>query len=346
MHKSGTSLILIPLFAVLGNAQSLLPSHTYKLHVVKPPVRAAIALTQDQTLLDFLGSRKGDGEIRRLTGWWTSDPREDSLKLVGFPRGLEPAAGHYRGSSLLVSPDQRYAIAKTEGLAPGKQKMQAIINIVDLPSFKVVHALDTTDPLLAASQWFFAPNGTLLSTRLVVQKVPPVLLQQVAALSMPDLHEISHCQYNETRLDHPGQAHDEFEHGPSADAGKCEALLKSVGGQTMDDLAPPDRQNLQGFANRIGLRPLPGCSILQISKENRIALYDCGAGHHTWYDSYKITDHHYVIASLPQAKEIGSAAVNPNANSFAIIASADGKDYLLVLLDGRDLSVYPLDSNR
>jgi hypothetical protein len=87
------------------------------------------------------------------------------------------------------------------------------------------------------------------------------------------------------------------------------------------------------------------CGILDVSRQERFALYECATGHQTWYDTVKSTSRSYSVLSVTQAKQIGSISVPPEKPTAAILSSVDGQDYLLILQNGVQLSIYSLPNN-
>lgn len=88
------------------------------------------------------------------------------------------------------------------------------------------------------------------------------------------------------------------------------------------------------------------CRILDVGKEEKFALYECAIGHQTWHDTVKTTTLSYAVLSVPQAKQVGSLSVPPEKPVAAILSAVAGQDYLLVLQNGIQLSVYSLQNSK
>jgi hypothetical protein len=333
-------------------AQTLSPSSTYRLHATKESNGPTlIAMTPDNALITIAGRLDGLWELKRLSAWFSAVPKEETLPLKGF--SLIPS-GRLR-AELFMSPDGRYAISKlqtTSTLLPSGSRPQAVINVVDLSTFTVVTTLETTDPLLAGF-WEFSANGVLIAIHSDAEKPKDQgysIRENTAAISIPDLNLHLPCSYRNV-------------FGPVVQAGRgwrrdtsstdlsenCEPLMKSVNAVTINALVPSNSSRTD-LANKLYFQPptdfssdqMQACAILGVSKDGQFALYDCSAAHQTWYDSVKTTANSYFVISVPQAKRIGSVIGDRGNAAGASLAEANSRNYLLVLRNQIDLSIYPL----
>ena len=83
-----------------------------------------------------------------------------------------------------------------------------------------------------------------------------------------------------------------------------------------------------------------GCSIIDVSKDERLALYGCAASHPTWYDTVKTTSLAYFVLSVAKNEVLGSVPMEPEKTSAAHLSSMAGKDYLLIMRKKVELSTY------
>jgi hypothetical protein len=346
----------------MTSAQTLTLSAKYTLHADKEAHgRTVVALAPDQSLITIIGKNEGNWSMKRLSGWSGSSPKEETLQLRGFPSGRVSGWGDSTQADLVVSPNGRYAIARLQTVAPGmlsavRKNTEAIVSVVDLVSFSVASTVDTTDPLLAGSVWQFMSNGTLVS-RIGAAENPAqpnysIVLERAAVLSMPSLQPDVVCTYRDVygpAVWSNGSLHREVSTVDVSET--CSALLKETGARTFDDLISPDPVKTK-VSKQIDFRSpgftfmgRNGCEMLDLSRDERFALYVCAASHPTWYDTVKTTALSYFVVNVPGAKEIGSVGVEPEKSSAAMLSRLNGHIFLLVLRNNVNLSVYRVEAN-
>jgi hypothetical protein len=352
---------LLSVLTVVSNfatAQTLKTSSTYILHAAKQSHGATLmSLTPDQALITLLGEREGEWSLKRITGWSGSAPREETLKLSGFPSDHVWGWGDYLDAGLLISPDGRYAIARLQTNAPGmlsavRKNTEALVYVVDLKRFSLLSTIDTTDPLLAGSVWRFAANGLLITTIGAAEnpKDPGYsIFERAAIFRPPSLHPETVCTYR-THFGPVLQTRQGLTRNSSNGdiSESCSVLLKSANVNALDSLFP-----LNAVASRISKQldfhpsgftymGVNTCSMVDIGLGERLALYECAGGHPTWHDSVKTTSLSYFVLSVPQARVLGIVPMEPEKTSAARLSSMDGKDYLLIMRKKVELSIYPI----
>jgi hypothetical protein len=193
---------------------------------------------------------KATGDWIRLTGLGLASPHEEQLMITGFtPDQLQGDDAKGRGS-IDVSPDGRYAIARTQtwkiGPLPtvGLKDARATLAVVDLQSYKVVSARSTTDPMYAGSFWAFNKAGVLITESNPTSTGKPGHFDQVysithnaVALVLPDLQPSLTCNY--TEVFGPAYYSGASSHRDTSVtdlSGSCAELVKLAGASSVEDI--------------------------------------------------------------------------------------------------------------
>ncbi|MEO7028122.1 MAG: hypothetical protein ABI147_01805 [Acidobacteriaceae bacterium] len=315
------------------------------------------ALTPDQALLVFFGKKQGVWKLKRITGWATVSPHEEDLELQGFHDELGRGWLGIVNPDLTVSPDGRYAIARVRSRTSKIPHRVAMLSVVDLTAFKAVSSVYTDNPMLAGNQLYFNTNGTLFAVSrdsTTNKKSVDSTTDRVAVLAMPGLQPSLNCThrkvYGPIVHTYLSQHQDTLNEENSGD---CAALMKLEGAPQLDRLYPnPDSNGvtLERVAKTVGFRSPPSfggkweshCNLTTTSAGEQLGLYDCVAGHETWYDTWHPKAHEFFVVDIVQKKIVGSVSVPPRESTVALLASEALKDYLLILENGNELSVYSL----
>jgi len=153
-------------------------------------------------------------QLRRIVGWGTAQPREDELAIdVGPNDELWPpfeSEEMDHTPQLLMDPGRNYLVVR---FAPdtkswnrhpeaSAQSLRSVLNIIDLHTFKLLSRVVVTDPLLAAGDMGFSPNGTFVAsgiqerTRAMIgDKVTLTARFAVETLTLPALQPAMVCSY-------------------------------------------------------------------------------------------------------------------------------------------------------
>jgi len=342
----------------LAAAQTLTPTKTYTLHASKQTrSETVLALTPDQALLALIPQDQGRWKLTRLTGWNTSSPKEEALNFDGFSEEQRHTWGAGIGAGLIVSPDGHYVVTRIQTEAPGmlstaRRNTDAIIHVVDLQTFKSVLTRETTEPLLAGSIWSFTPEGNLISEIGAGNQVKgriDSISETAAALSLPNLQASLTCHYQENYGAIETIGNSTHRDVTISDVSQnCSALMTLAKASDLKGLYHSN-STVTRVSKQLDFHPSGvsntwnnQCGILDVSKQEKFVLYECVTGHQTWYDTVKSTSRSYSVLSVTEAKQIGSISVPPEKPVAAILSTVDGQDYLLILQNGVQLSIYSL----
>lgn len=353
------SLALLPL-ALGAQEKTANPSPAYKLTIAQkhPDIGTYFAVARDQSLLFFIGNKAGDWDLIRVSGWGTPSPRKEKLRLNG-PTREEIESAFYRQSTFVLTNDGRFAITRVEraapGMAPGfRRNSQAVINVIDLQSYSVVSTLHTADQLLAGGFWRTFEEHSILSEYGANEKAASdntFSRQSVAQLEVPSMHASIECNY----LLHYGEMKPDGHGAWSRTTSNSD--LSSGCAEMMDKTNASEPEGIQKFqpvssAVR-GLKFQPqefsgspaawrGCSLVEESAEEKLALFDCGNSHQTWYDSLKVDSRAYFVVDVTTGAALLRVSVNPSKSAVGHLTTHEGKSWLALLTNDVDLAVYPI----
>jgi hypothetical protein len=338
----------------LAVAQTPLPTTAYKLHAQKEKHSANLPSTllyllPDQALLVLIPQQDGKWVFKRLTAWDTGSPKEESLAFTTRPP-QEGASGY---EDLKVDPASIYAVIRiksfTGNIFTVTENRSAIVVLVDLRSFTIVSQLTTSDPLLAASDCSFANNGMLVASVMTGRSMTPphpkhawsyetiTDTYQAAALGLPDLKASMSCQYELFLDNRPGSLRRDRYLSKVSDG--CAALVELAHVPTALNL--PDRP-----PGRVPDVPLAGptCSFGSVSPSAKFALYGCRTGNGYFDDMIQTTKtRNLTVLSVPDGKTVLTVPLPRNMTPIpALLASASGHTWLLILSDGIKLDTYQL----
>lgn len=341
------SLFLHPLYS-----QSSLPTITYKLHAQNEQHSSNLPstllyLTPDQTLLVLIPQQDGKWLFKRLTAWETTTPREETLAFAANP--LQEGTSGFE--NLKVDPEQHFAVIRLQSYSgaidSANRTRSAEIVIVDLHAFKIVSQQNTSDLFLASSDWAFANNGMLIASALMDRTKTPAKPKndwsydtiadhyKAAALTVPTLKSSMDCEY--TRF---------LDHRNAKSALTWQLIKVSDGCASLVALAHvPEADNLpdgppkpEPYANLAG----PTCDVGDKSPDSGYMLYGCRTGH-DYADGMIVTTNsrNLTVLKIPSGQHALEVPLPHNTNPYpALLASADGHTWLLLLRDGIKLETY------
>jgi hypothetical protein len=351
-------LCLLPIFLFLilcsANAQTPVPTTTYKLHAQKERHSSnlpstLVYLLPDQALLVLIPQQDGKWVFKRITAWDTGSPKEEGLAFTADP----PQEGVSGYEDLKVDPTSTYAVIRIKSFTGNiftiTENRSAVVVLVDLDRFAIVSQFKTSDPLLAASDWSFAKNGMLLASVWTGRsETPPhpkhiwsyetiTDTYQAAALNLPDWKPSMRCQY-ELFLDNRVGSHRRDRYLSKVSDG-CADLIKLAAVPTAENLpdGPPRPTPYSQLAG-------PTCQLGGKSLDADLALYGCRTGH-DYYDGaiHTTNTRNLTVLSVPDGKPVLTIPLPHNMTPYpALLADANSHTWLLLLRDGIKLEAYRL----
>jgi hypothetical protein len=356
MRRRVLCVLTISLFLILGpaNAQTLVPTTTYTLHAQKEQHSSnlpstLVYLLPNQALLVLIPQPDGKWVFKRLTAWATGSPKEESLAFTTEP----PHEGTSGYEDLKVDPSGFYVVIRVKSFSgdflTATENRSAVVVLVDLRSFTVVSQRMTSDPLLAASDWSFADNGTLVASVMTGRSMTPphpkhtwswetiADTYQAAALSLPDLKASMPCQYELFVGNRTGSLRRDRYLSKVSDG--CAALVELAHVPTAENL-PDGPPKPVPFATLAG----PTCEFGTVSPSANFALYGCRTGH-DYADGMIVTTNtrNLTVLSLPDGKPVLTVPLPHNTTPYpSLLADAGNHTWLLILRDGIKLEAYRL----
>lgn len=352
-------LLAIPCLVGVCLAQSPEPSNTYTLHAQKER-RAGFSLvpsvalpstilmgTPDNALLILIPQTEGEWVLKRLSGWETTHPQEQTLTIKGDPSSSTGVSVDnemlldHRGAYLLLRIDSRLG-----AIDSGNRIREAVVIVVDLRSFAIISRRITSDPLFASSQWRFSRDGQLISKgiakRLSTKTESTTTVTDsynAAALTLPDLVPTISCLYDqviELRADSSGWTKPIVKNASDG----CAALLRSAGVSSLENLPGGDLDKPKDLSKLVA----SDCLIQSTNHAETLAVLECRTGH-SYMDGEIVTTRSRVITviSIPDGKRVFSLPLPHNWKPIpGLVAYANGQNYLILLRDGVKLEFYPL----
>ena len=356
MRRRAFCLLPISLFLIFGpaNAQTLVPTTTYKLHAKREQHSSnlpstLVYLLPDQALLVLIPQQDGKCFIKRLTAWDTGSPKEESLVFTANPP-QEGASGY---EDLKVDPASTFAVIRiksfTGNIFTVAENRSAVVVLVDLRRFTIVSQLTTSDPLLAESDWSFAKNGMLIADVMTGRSMTPphpkhawsfetiTDTYQAAALGLPDWKRSMPCEY-ELFLDNRAGSSRRDRYLSKVGDG-CAALVELAHVPTAENLpdGPPGPIPYTQLAG-------PTCELGGESPSANFALYGCRTGH-DYYDGmiHTTNTRNLTVLAIPDGKHVLTIPLPHNTTPYpSLLADAGNHTWLLVLRDGIKLETYRL----
>jgi hypothetical protein len=357
--------------ACLAQEPAPTPAFTYTLQTEKDATeRGDSVLTPDGSLLVLLPRKDNQWLLKRVSGWDTNAPRENTLALDG---GIPAESRLPDHTNLTVSPggdlllvrlsfnwiDWTQLSRRTTGKGP-----DAVVFLIDLRTFAVVSRRVSNDPLIAASIWRFNQDGLLFADSLI--EPHHVKFNSYdgpqdegtygeAAYTLPDLKPSVSCTYTKVnvRPNEPREAF--FDRERKADEA-CAAVLKAGNVTKIQDLKSWIF-NYQGFriARKVNTEaiqrvdpndprydPEEHCTYIDVGEGDRFADYRCELTELTPQRKFKMFYRAAEVFSVADGKRVLVLHVPPSQEVDTRIATSNGHDYLLVLREGINLEAYLL----
>jgi hypothetical protein len=340
-------------------AQSPEPSNTYTLHAQKER-RAGFSLvptvalpstmlvaTPDSALLVLIPQTEGEWALKRLSGWDTNHPQEQTLTIKGNSSSNKDVSV---ATDMLLDPRGAYLLLRIDSRlgaidSPNRIR-EAVVNVIDLHSFTIISRRVTTDPLFASSQWQFSRDDQLISKgiakRLSTKTASLNIVTDAynaAALTLPDLAPTTSCHFDqviELHADSSGWTKPAVKNAGDG----CAALLKSAGVSSLEDLPGHDEEIPKDLSKILP----PDCLIQNVNREKTLAVLECRTGH-SYMDGEIVTTRSrgITVLSIPDGKAVFSLPLPHNWKPIpGLVAIANGQNNLILLRDGVRLEVYPL----
>jgi hypothetical protein len=318
-------------------------------------------------------------KLRRIAGWGTSQPREDDLEVdVGPNDELWPPLDYDlldRTAQLLMDPGGNYLVVR---FAPDTQSwdlnpdasaksLRSVLNIIALHSFKLLSRVVLTDPLLAAGDMGFSPNGTFVvsgvqqRTRTTVgDKVTITGRFAVETLTLPALKPETVCSYTIVTqpfvVESPAtpERRREIEQGHWVEAKleqnrrqaaekSCAPKVAPLGFSSLKDV----REKLNWFElaaylaeHMQNIQPQSpwGCRCEDLSEDLKYALFDCDEGRvqitfFFWYRGFR-------VFRLADGARIMDLKLPHRPKFSGVLATKDGVTDVVLLRDGAELEGY------
>ena len=341
---------ILPLcFCLTSAAQTPSPAFTYDLHARRAPrghffqssgpPRTVFTRTDDGSLLIFISQGGRKWVLKRLTGWNTREPKEETLLIKD---GVERDPDEWVEARLTLLPKGDSVLIRITASRNSGEKVVATLVLVDLHTFTIVYTRTSNDRFMVRGDWHLGTDGFLISRLWAEPEANPprpgttASDQEAQALTLPDLKAAASCRYMKV-LKH-GSGVESDEDVPEVRGG-CDGVLKAAGVSAIDDLWKGSKvYGLEGIS-------LPGdvnCGATGISDDERFLLYLCDD---TGVNSWDIVTTNYasvMVTSVATKGRILNVPVNVKANSNEFLASVGKQQYLLLLIDGIHLAVYSL----
>jgi hypothetical protein len=330
-------------FPMLCIAQRSAPLDTYTLDAVKHPNEpwsrsgnAVLALSPNSALIALIPQGHGKWIIKRVTGWENKSPREETVTLRSE---ISQRSNPWITADLTVSPRGDYVVARVTShrgaVGPSGRDWNAVVAVVDLKTFQIVLERDTTDPLIAGSEWAFTADGGLVAKGLakrMVEKTDNMITDEyeASALSLPALLSKSTCRFDLKYK--PG----EREQIASDATESCDNLLKTAGGSSLANLFGTVEGSSQIQA---------ACPVLALLTVAKLGVVECSTGHSPWFDwdgdFFVVTSRTIEVHSF-DGRTVLAVPVGKKQSTAAALAREQEHDYLLLLRDGVRLETYSL----
>jgi hypothetical protein len=301
-------------------------------------------MTPDDDLLALIPQPHTEWVLKRVTGWQTHSPQEQTLEL-GKDSSQTPDS--YTHADLTVREDGRYVVVRITsqkgGVRPAGRDWTSVVFVIDLTTYTIASRHNTGEPSIAGGQWNFGKDGLLVSIGLASRttaKTPGLTAvtdaYEASTFELPGLASVDTCRYDSTLiLKNSGLG---WEKQPRENPAQgCAEILKTAGVATVDDLP-----GIPKTLSRVGKLLNFPCAITDVSKSQKYALYDCETSHPTWFDTQKLTARSVTVVSIPEDKPVSSIPLPLKQPVVGILGAAEGREYLLLLRDGVMLESYPL----
>jgi hypothetical protein len=160
---------------------------------------------------------------------------------------------------------------------------------------------------------------------------------EAATLTVPDLAPSNACQYNVVR-ELPDESNGWTEQTDKGANVACASVLGAANVSSVDALPGAADPDLERITKRVNFKGW----LVDISKDEKFALYSHVAGKPAAWDTVKTTAREAVVLSVADSKTIFSLPLPFKQPIAAALATASNQDYLLLLRDGIKLETYRL----
>lgn len=275
--------------ASLSRAQTPVPSEVYKLHAKEERRNGfslneqialpstVVSLDHEHSLLILVPQADGEWVLKRLHGWDTKTPTEDTLEITGEKeQGRQVSID----TDLALSRDGRYVLVRINyrsgAIGATGRNRSAVVTLVDMGSFATLSRQTTTDPLIADSLWAFDEHDHLITKgldRRLTEVGPSSRTVRdhylAAALEMPTLLARDRCEYDSVMMLQTGGSGWTKPTIENASVG-CAVLVSRANVNSVEALPGPHKTEPLKFAL--------GCNELDIDQMLHLALADCREG--------------------------------------------------------------------
>jgi hypothetical protein len=355
------SVMLVSFSSALGaQGKATDPSPTYKLMLTPKHsgMGTYFAVSCSESLLFFIGDKAGTWDLMRVSDWDTPSPKKEKLQLKG-PTREEIEGARFGQSTFFLTNDGQFAITRVERDAPSmassvRRNSQAVINVIDLRNYSIISTLSTADQLLAGGFWQPFEEHSILAAYGANDKDASgntFSRESVGLLELPTMDVSNECQY----LLHYGEIKQNEQGGLSREtsisdmSSGCTEIMHKTNASK-----PEDIQKFKTVSNAVkelkfqppefsgGSPAWHGCSLIEERTEDKLALFDCGNGHQTWYDKAKTDLRAYFAVDVTTGTALLRVSVNPSKSALAHLTKHEGKSWLVLLSDHVDLAFYPI----
>lgn len=358
MQRLTWRLIPVMFVAVAIRGQVPAPVVKHLLHAGKLPRVSDLHLTlhaaapeallgtgvDGQTIFALIPQEDRRWTLNMLSGWDTSTLNEQSLTFDGNDSRDRQ---DYVSGGMTPTPDGKYLLVRILVFHLATLKRDVVVLLVDLKTFRVLWRRVSDDPLLANSRLRFSDEGTLIAAegpdtseggkRLVV--MPEVLTMDpyaigehtAAVLSFPELTPSLQCRYVvSSGVFESTSGHDAVLEGDS-----CAELLKFADVAAATELPGPS-DGKRHIANLAG----GDCDLVTLSREKKLALYDCRSGYALGKDAYITKARSVRVLTVADGADGLSIPIPVRQVVSSTLAKANGRDYVIMLLNGLHLEAY------
>lgn len=325
--------------ALIGSAalgQTPNPTFTYTLHAgsqrwgaYTPRLPAnehprELDLLPDNSLLELIPQGHERWVLKRLSGWDTPKPREESLWIKTGRSEVEDV--HF-DAELLINPAATYALAIIQSSSGDTQMVdihpQLVVVVVDLRTFQVAKRLETSSYLFRLGSWKFVPSGKVILRDLDSHKRWTLAVHQ-----LPSLDRLAECQY-------------EKETGVQDADRRCAGALQAAEIATIASFDAPDAPSSESAVGD-ELGKVPDCVFGGATPDGRYGYYDCSTSRLTLWDTLKTTSRRMFVLETQTRRTIIDMRLPTRPDfAFALVESR-GQNYLLLLREAVKFQAYRL----
>lgn len=302
----------------------------------------AHALTASGDFLYFSSRSNGVWELYRIRDWSKDKPVIDHLQLPGYFSSRDDRDLDEIDAQIFVTPDGSFAVCagsarwqkRSHGRAAGDAKSDNIISVIDLATFKAVHLIHTTDfNLLEYQEVGMDAEGRIrVSSESGVSKEKD--RGEFVQLDIPSLHAGPKCIYDISY----GVSQREIPEAITVD--DCAQDLHSISlheyNESFIKQFPPISSGYVCNVTKAGA--CPNALEFTPDKQFGIGIDDEGYDNLFGWVTTRLTA---VLFSARTHTEIGEIDMRRNP-PYTELATVNGRDYLLWLKDGAELTIYQL----